>query len=102
MGGTSGRFGGEMAINRAFVLGRSGNEGGQELQSMAAACALTAWRPRLLTPPPKKGQRRSQSNAFLRSHSNRKIFVLTHKKCTLCLENSGGISGGEQLTDVAL
>lgn len=35
-----------MAISEAFVLGRSGDEGGQELQSMAAACALTAWRPK--------------------------------------------------------
>lgn len=51
-GATSGRFGARTAISEAFVLGRSGDEGGQELQSMAAACALTAWRPRerLLTP----------------------------------------------------
>lgn len=39
-------FAGDTAIGEAFVLGRVGDEGGQELQSMAAACALTAWRRR--------------------------------------------------------
>lgn len=52
-GATSGRFGARTAISEAFVLGRSGDEGGQELQSMAAACALTAWRPRETSDSPK-------------------------------------------------
>lgn len=52
---------------------------------MAAACALTAWRP-TETSDSTKGQTLSEGNAFLSPHARRKIFILTRKKCTLYLD----------------
>lgn len=84
--GTFRRFGVELAIRGALVLGGVGDEGGQELQSMAAACALTAWRPRETSDSPKDSGW-CEGNAILRPCLSGKIFILTHKKCTLYLEN---------------
>lgn len=72
-GGALGRFGGEMAISGAFVLGRSATKV-EELQSMAAACALTAWRPRETSDSPKDRRSRRETRFIGRVQTGKYSF----------------------------